>query len=99
METKSRYEVISDLEVQKRELIRERDGFDDAIKVKERGVKDVERQKGDQIVAWDRKLEDLNEELTTLKETVEERKSTIKELIISINDSLARFGKLAKPDK
>jgi len=30
---------------------------------------------------------------------VEERKITIKELITSIDDSLARFGKLAKPDK
>ena len=99
METKSRYEVISDLEVQKRELIKERDGFGDKIKAKQQGIKDVERQKGDHLIAWDRKLEDLNTELNTLNETVEERKITIKELITSIDDSLARFGKLAKPDK
>jgi len=99
METKSRYEVISDLEVQKRELIKERDGFGDKIKAKQQGIKDVERQKGDHLIAWDRKLEDLNTELNTLNETVEEQKITIKELITSIDDSLARFGKLAKPDK
>jgi len=99
METKSRYEVISDLEVQKRELIKERDGFGDKVKAKEQKIKDVARQKGDHLIAWDRKLEDLNTELNTLNETVEERKITIKELITSIDDSLARFGKLAKPDK
>lgn len=45
METKSRYEVISDLEKQKRDLIKERDALDDKTKEKERQVKNYERKK------------------------------------------------------
>ncbi len=47
METKSRYEVISDLENKKRELIRERDKLDEDSKDKERKVKNLERTKED----------------------------------------------------
>ena len=47
METKSRYEVIADLEKQKRDLIREKDKIDDDIKVRERVVKNLERTKED----------------------------------------------------
>ena len=44
METKSRYQVIADLEEKKRELIRERDGFDTAIAEQEVKIKAIERQ-------------------------------------------------------
>ena len=98
METKSRYEVISDLEKQKRELIKERDELGDVLREKEKAIKDTERTKNDQIIAWDRKIEDLVEELDNFKMTKDERKETIKELILSIDDSLARFGKLTKSE-
>ena len=38
METKSRYEVISDLETKKRDLIKQRDEIDFVLKDKERTV-------------------------------------------------------------
>ena len=47
METKSRYEVISNLEEQKRSLIRERDELQNKAKEKERIVTNLERNKED----------------------------------------------------
>jgi len=47
METKSRYEVISDLESKKRELIEKRDSLNEGIKQKERIIKELERTKED----------------------------------------------------
>ena len=99
METKSRYEVISDLEVQKREHIKEENGFANELKAKNDALKDVERQKSDQMIAWDRKIEDVNADLEHFKATQKERKETVTELIVSINESLARFGELVKPAK
>ena len=52
MEVKSRYEVISDLESKKRELIRERDGFKDRIKDTKKSIRESERE-----------LEDAKEDL------------------------------------
>lgn len=84
MEIKSRYEVISDLERKKRQLIiMERDGFDDKIKNRERDIRDLKRE-----------LEDKKDELKDFKESVEEKKETIKELIRIIDDSLERFSNL-----
>lgn len=92
METKSRYEVISDLERQKRDLIRERDGFTDKVFEKERAVKDLERKKSDTIVIIDRQLDDLKVDLEQYKKTMDERKVTVQTLIDSIDTSLAKFG-------
>jgi len=83
MEIKSRYEVISELEGQKRTLIREREGFKDRIKNQKKDIRDSERE-----------LEDAKEELKDFEGTVTERQSTIKELIKSIDESLQRFSKL-----
>lgn len=47
METKSRYEVIADLEGKKRELIREHDGFEDAVQAKKLEIKNLERSSED----------------------------------------------------
>jgi hypothetical protein len=47
METKSRYEVIAELEDKKRVLIKERDGLDDEVKDKELNIKNLERRKAD----------------------------------------------------
>jgi len=94
METKSRYEVISELESQKRELIQERDSFMDEVNKREKDLKKLERNKSDQLIGHDRGIEDAKEELETFKKTMNERKETIKELIQSVDDSLKRFEKL-----
>jgi seryl-tRNA synthetase len=99
METKSRYEVISDLEKQKRELIRERDGFTDKVNAMQKQVTEIDRQKSDTIMVLDRKKEDLELEITNFKTSADERKETIKELIKSIDESLERLGKLASKEK
>ena len=99
METKSRYEVIAELENKKRELIKERDGLNDTLKDREKRLKEMERNKSDNIMVLDRKIEDINEDIKNFKETMAERKETIKELIISVDESLARFGKLAEAKK
>lgn len=80
METKSRYEVISDLEAQKRNLIMERDSYPDKIRAMERDIRDAKRH-----------IEDKEEELNHFKGRVEERKETLKELIASVDESLKRF--------
>jgi len=96
METKSRYEVISDLESKKRDLILERDGFKDEIIEKEKTVTALNRQKNDTIIILDRQIEDATKDETDFKATVEERKITITELIKSITESLERFAKIQK---
>jgi chromosome segregation ATPase len=88
METKSRYEVISDMEKQKSDLIRERESFDDKID-----------QKEDDIIETERELEDKRKVLNRFKESVESRKNTINELIKGINESLERLSKLNSQKK
>ena len=83
METKSRYEVICELEDKKRNLILERDSFEDQVRSREKNIKKLERE-----------LEDIKEELEEFKETKEERKTTIAELIASVDDSLTRLSSL-----
>ena len=61
METKSRYEVISNLEDKKRELIQERDSLGDELVSQEKVLKDIIRQKEDNIMVLDRKIEDQEE--------------------------------------
>ena len=69
METKSRYEVISDLEKQKRELINKRDELEFEVKTKERSVLTLKRSKEDTAklqrefeTKQENKQEDLNRE-------------------------------------
>jgi len=96
METKSRYEVIAELEAKKRDLILDRDSFTEGLITKEKELTNAERNKDDQMVAHDRKIDDIKKDLDKFKENSEERKATITELITSIDASLARFGELAK---
>ena len=88
IETKSRYEVISDLEEQKRELIRERDGFDDVIKARERRIKDINRA-----------LEDKQEDLKDFKAKIKDNEKTLNALIKSVDESLQRLSKLNQTKK
>jgi len=85
METKSRYQVISELEEKKRELIMQRDGLDKSVKTRQNNIKNVNRQ-----------LEDMEEELTYFKESLKEQKETFAELIASVEDSLERMNSLSQ---
>lgn len=85
---KSRYEVISDLEEKKRNLIMERDSFSDKLEVKEQALIESQRELEDQVRA-----------LRKYKESIEQRKATIQELIVSIDDSLKRLGNLDNKKK
>jgi len=98
METKSRYEVISDLESQKRKLIQTRDSLNDELRLKEKAVKDMERAKADKDLIYDRNIQDLTDDLENFRATINERKDTIIELIKSVDDSLARFNTLQKKE-
>ena len=79
-ETKSRYEVISELEDRKRKLIMERDGFPDIIRRKKKAIRDLKRE-----------LEDMEEDVSEYEASVDERKQTINDLIESIDTSLKKF--------
>ena len=92
METKSRYEVMADLEERKRKLISERDGLEEALlerqkelKLHDRKVEDLQRQ-------LDRQREDLVEGISNFEAMMESKKATLNELIASVDQSLARFN-------
>ena len=88
METKSRYQVIAELEQQKHQLIIEKEGFGDRLKGKKRQLRDMKRE-----------YEDSKEELKEYEDSLTGRKETIKELIKSVDESLARFAELSKATK
>ena len=96
METKSRYEVVSELEQQKRALIEEKNGLNTKLKVKEREVTNMQRQITDTTTVMNRKLADLTEDVENFKDSMAEREETIAELIKSVDDSLKRFENLSK---
>jgi len=80
METKSRYEVIADLEKQKRQLIQDKASLRDGLIMRERQIKELKRQ-----------LEDAQEALTQYKESIKDKKETADLLIKSVEDALKRF--------
>ena len=80
METKSRYEVIANLESQKRQLIVDLNSFDDLIAQKVLNIKTFKRE-----------LEDAQEDLENFKKTILNKKETTKLLIASVEDALKRF--------
>jgi len=81
METKSRYEVIADLQKQKMDLIRERDSFPEQIKEKEIEIRDSERT-----------LDDEKEDLVSFKDTISGRIETLNLLIASVDAALKSFN-------
>jgi len=83
METKSRYEVVAELEGNKRNLIREGDGFDKALLEKKKELKELKRE-----------IEDKEEEIKEFEGSMEDSKKTIKTLIESIDESLKRFSEI-----
>ena len=83
MQTKSRYEVVADLEEQKRNLIRERDSLDKVLLSKKKELKELKRE-----------IEDKEEEITEFESSMEDSKKTIQTLIESVNESLNRFSEM-----
>jgi len=81
METKSRYEVIADLEKQKRQLIVERDSLNDFLVSKQKEIKELKRE-----------VEDKIEDMDNFEKSMADKKETIKELISSIDLSLQRLS-------
>ena len=93
MNTKSRYEVISDLQQKKREYIIERDGLNDTLVAKQNQLKQKERQKSDTVLVIDREIEDMKADIKNFTESIDERKVTIDTLIKSVDEALSNFGK------
>jgi chromosome segregation ATPase len=85
MQTKSRYEVVADLEEQKRNLIRERDSLDKVLLSKKKDLKELKRE-----------IEDKEEEITEFESSMEDSKKTIQTLIESVNESLNRFSEIGE---
>jgi len=83
METKSRYEVIADLEEKKRNLIMQRNNLDSGLKASERQLKEMKRE-----------LEDKEEDIKDYKNSMSSQKETMNELIKSVDESLNRLSKL-----
>lgn len=99
METKSRYEVISDLEGKKRELIRERDNLNNELLGRQKNLKLMERRKADWLLQANREIEDIKDDIEQFEKTMKDKRDTINELIKSVEDSLERFTKLNKEKK
>jgi len=85
METKSRYEVIADLEKQKRTLIVDRDSLDKQLNQKQKELRDLRRE-----------AEDAEEDIKNFKDSMKSQKETTEALIKSVDDSLNRFAELNK---
>ena len=85
IETKSRYEVIADLEKQKRTLIVDRDSLDKQLNQKQKELRDLRRE-----------VEDAEEDIKNFKDSMASQKETTEALIKSVDDSLNRFAELNK---
>ncbi|GBE19345.1 hypothetical protein BMS3Abin17_00068 [archaeon BMS3Abin17] len=85
METKSRYEVIADLEEKKRSLILQRDDLPGNLINMKKELKDLNRE-----------VEDKEESIKDYEETIKTQKETLNELIKSVDESLNRFAELNK---
>ena len=91
METKSRYEVISELEEKRRGLISEKQRLQENVRAKEQKIKIHDRNFEDMKRQMEREREDLVSDLENYKETLDQREETIDELIKSVDNSLGKF--------
>jgi len=85
MNTKSRYEVIAELEEKKRNLIIQKDGLEDKLNEMRRSLRNIKRE-----------AEDQEEEIELFIKNKQRQEETFDELIKSTEDSLKRFGELEK---
>ena len=80
---------MSELEAKKRELIKEKNSFEEILFNKEKALKKFKR-------VWTQQEEDMNDDIEHFKKTMEEKKKTIEILIQSVDDSLAKFNEQPK---
>jgi len=80
METKSRYEVIADLEQKKRDCIIGKDSLDNRLRNQEKELRQLNRE-----------VKDKEEEIEDFKESMKKERETFELLIQSIDESLSRF--------
>ena len=92
METKSRYEIIENLENQKRNLIREKNSFPDEVLKKEKNIKLFNRNWEEEVKNHNQRLEDLNDDLKAYNDSIKDKVFMIDELIRSVDASLERFN-------
>ena len=94
METKSRYEVIADLEKQKRDLVRERDKLDDDLRDKAKIVVNLGRNKLD----IERQKLDFGLIQTNAKQDLERQQADFDFKIKNTEDSIDRKTEDAQDD-
>jgi len=85
METKSRYEVIAELEEKKRQLLLSKDNLGYNLNIKKKELKNMKRA-----------IEDKEEEIKEFEESMESQKETLNELIKSTDGTLERLSGLNK---
>ena len=81
METKSRYEVIADLEERKRQLISEKNSLKEVLFDKERNLKQHERKVEDIMRTLEREKEDIDNDIAEYKFTLKDKENNLQELI------------------
>lgn len=96
METKSRYEVIAELEDTKRALIRDMADIADTLYKKENNLKVAERNREDNIRLLDRQIDDMKSDIANFKDNMSFKKTTLEEQIKSIDEGLMRFDSQKK---
>ena len=106
METKSRYEVISDLEKQKRELIKQRDELDFEVKTKERNVVTLKRGNDDTAKALidfkmkqDKKIADIARETEDFQFRINNTKEDFLRKITDAEEDITNFTASIKQRK
>ena len=83
METKSRFEVLKELNDKKESLLREKEALDDFVLAKKKQIKERKRQ-----------IEDMEEELADYENRVPEKKKYIDELIKTTDASIDSLQKI-----
>ena len=88
METKSRYEVMTDLQATKQTLMRQKLDLDQEVLNKERDIKNHKRA-----------LEDKEEDLMLFKAKLGDKKVMLDSLIKSTEESIAQLQQMSQSGK
>ena len=103
METKSRYQVIAELEDKKSNLIRERDGAKDVIQIQEaeilgiqRAIEDISVQKEDFNLAQTNKVAELEREKIDFQFKIKNTESIFNRNLEDANAKLKNFTAVEK---
>jgi len=89
---------VLNLERTKEDVSKQKGDFALHLRIKEENIKREQDEFDFKIKntedALDRNILDAKEDLEYYKTTIEQKKKTVEELIIGVNESLERFGKL-----